>query len=77
MTATQIDISRAWKDSTYRDTLSADQIAALPEHPAGVAELSEAELTAAAGGLSPAIAYSASALSGAVVGSISVYVTTR
>lgn len=75
--STQIDITRAWKDSDYRGSLSDAQLASVPAHPAGVAELSEAELMNASGGISPLIAYSASALSGAIVGSASVYITTR
>lgn len=75
--STQIDITRAWKDTSYRNTLSEAQLASIPAHPSGVAELSEAELMNAAGGATPLIAYSASALSGAIVGSASVYITTR
>ena len=44
------DIIRAWKDDEYRRTLSAAQRAALPAHPAGIIELTEAELATVAGG---------------------------
>jgi mersacidin/lichenicidin family type 2 lantibiotic len=44
-----IDIIRAWKDKEYRDSLTAEQRAALPENPAGLEELSEAELGEVAG----------------------------
>lgn len=71
------DVARAWKDESYRESLTSDQLAALPAHPAGIAELSEEELVAAAGGISPLIAYSASALAGTIVGGSSVYITTR
>lgn len=40
-----LDIIRAWKDKTYRNSLSADELAQLPEHPAGAIELTDDELT--------------------------------
>ncbi len=43
------DVIRAWIDPEYRATLSDEQIAALPAHPAGLIELSDAELASAAG----------------------------
>jgi mersacidin/lichenicidin family type 2 lantibiotic len=46
----KIDIARAWKDEEYRNSLSADELAQLPAHPAGAFELSENELEAAHGG---------------------------
>jgi mersacidin/lichenicidin family type 2 lantibiotic len=45
------DIIRAWKDARYRNGLSAEEQAALPEHPAGSIELDEEELDAVIGGL--------------------------
>ncbi|SRR5581483_8809681 len=39
-----IDIVRAWKDETYRRSLSQEQQAQLPANPAGELELSDAEL---------------------------------
>src|SRR5690349_9158527 len=39
-----IDIVRAWKDATYRASLSAEEQAQLPTNPAGAVELSDAEL---------------------------------
>ncbi len=39
-----MDIVRAWKDATYRQSLSAEQQANLPVNPAGEVELSDAEL---------------------------------
>ena len=44
------DIIRAWKDEEYRLSLSEEQRAVLPEHPAGLIELADAELDDAAGG---------------------------
>ncbi len=39
-----LDIIRAWKDEHYRETLSTGEQAQLPENPAGVIELDDAEL---------------------------------
>ena len=44
------DIIRAWKDEAYRDSLSTDEQALLPEHPAGLIELTDHELAGVAGG---------------------------
>ena len=41
---------RAWKDPYYRATLSPEERASMPEHPAGLVELSDAELENASGG---------------------------
>jgi mersacidin/lichenicidin family type 2 lantibiotic len=35
---------RAWEDPEFRSTLSAEELAGLPEHPAGAIELTDAEL---------------------------------
>ena len=43
-------IIRAWEDPEFRDSLSADELAALPEHPAGVIELTDVELGHVLGG---------------------------
>jgi mersacidin/lichenicidin family type 2 lantibiotic len=45
-----IDIIRAWKDESYRASLSADERAAMPENPAGPVELTDMDLGAVAGG---------------------------
>lgn len=45
-----LDIIRAWKDEEYRLSLSEEQRAVLPEHPAGLIELEDADLDNAAGG---------------------------
>jgi mersacidin/lichenicidin family type 2 lantibiotic len=39
----RLDIIRAWKDESYRLSLSADQLAGLPANPAGAVELTDAE----------------------------------
>jgi mersacidin/lichenicidin family type 2 lantibiotic len=48
-----LDIIRAWKDEEYRLSLSEEQRALLPEHPAGLIELTDADLDNAAGGRMP------------------------
>jgi mersacidin/lichenicidin family type 2 lantibiotic len=40
----KIDIVRAWKDATYRASLSVKEQAQLPANPAGAVELSDSEL---------------------------------
>ncbi|NKQ57766.1 mersacidin/lichenicidin family type 2 lantibiotic [Amycolatopsis sp. K13G38] len=42
---------RAWEDPEYRSSLSADDLAALPQHPAGAIELTDAELGEVLGGI--------------------------
>jgi mersacidin/lichenicidin family type 2 lantibiotic len=54
------DIIRAWKDVSYRNSLSAEERAALPANPAGSIELDDGELNAVIGGLDePGISVSA------------------
>ena len=50
-----IDVIRAWKDDTYRDNLTGEQRAMLPENPAGAIELTEAELASVDGAITPVI----------------------
>jgi mersacidin/lichenicidin family type 2 lantibiotic len=38
------EIVRAWKDEDYRDTLTAERGAELPQHPAGAIEFEQPEL---------------------------------
>src|SRR5690349_9502361 len=45
-----MDIIRAWKDAEYRRSLTADELAELPENPAGMVELTDEDL----GGISAA-----------------------
>ncbi len=47
------DIIRAWKDEEYRLSLSKAERDKLPEHPAGVIELTDVELSMVAGGKGP------------------------
>ena len=44
------DVIRAWKDVEYRASLSASEIDMLPAHPAGLVEISDADLGGVAGG---------------------------
>jgi mersacidin/lichenicidin family type 2 lantibiotic len=43
------DIIRAWKDAEYRESLNQHQRALLPEHPAGLIELTDADIGLVAG----------------------------
>lgn len=45
----KFDVIRAWKDTTYRASLNAEEQAMLPASPAGEFELSEADLVAVNG----------------------------
>ncbi len=47
------NIIRAWKDEDFRRRLSAAERASLPEHPAGLIDLTAAELDALTGGAIP------------------------
>src|SRR4051812_40434635 len=44
MSEPRVDVIRAWKDAEYRESLSEADRAALPENPAGMTEVSDAEL---------------------------------
>ncbi len=46
----KLDIARAWKDEAYRQSLSSEELALLPENPAGELELNDAELGSVQGG---------------------------
>jgi mersacidin/lichenicidin family type 2 lantibiotic len=46
----KFDIIRAWKDASYRNSLSAEELALLPSNPAGEIELTDADLEAVNGG---------------------------
>jgi mersacidin/lichenicidin family type 2 lantibiotic len=43
------NIVRAWKDETYRQSLSSEEVAMLPANPAGEIELTDVELAAVCG----------------------------
>jgi mersacidin/lichenicidin family type 2 lantibiotic len=46
----KINIIRAWKDEDYRNSLSDAERAVLPENPAGVLELADADVAGVNGG---------------------------
>ena len=45
------DVIRAWKDPLYRASLSREEQAVLPAHPAGLIELREEDLKSVSGGI--------------------------
>ena len=47
----KVDVIRAWKDPLYRASLSAEEVAQIPAHPAGLIELEDRELREATGGV--------------------------
>jgi len=46
----KLDIVRAWKDETYRQSLSEEQSSLLPANPAGTLELADTDLMSVYGG---------------------------
>jgi len=46
----KFDVVRAWKDAMYRKSLSSEELATLPQCPAGELELTDADLDAVQGG---------------------------
>jgi mersacidin/lichenicidin family type 2 lantibiotic len=44
---------RAWKDPEYRATLSPEELALVPSNPAGLIDLTDAELGEVTGGAAP------------------------
>ena len=48
----KIDVVRAWRDAEYRNSLSEEERAGLPEHPAGLARIDEELLKGVVGGAS-------------------------
>ncbi len=46
---THEQIIRAWKDEDYRQSMSGEELSALPAHPAGLVELSDESLGNIAG----------------------------
>lgn len=50
-----VDLIRAWKDESYRESLTPEQRAAVPANPAGAVELSEEELAGVDGAMTPVI----------------------
>ena len=50
-----VDIIRAWTDSEYRESLSDAQRAELPDNPAGMVTLDDADLARMSGGARPIV----------------------
>lgn len=50
-------IIRAWKDEDFRNSLSDAERSLLPEHPAGLVELTDTELRAVGGMTGPKCSY--------------------
>jgi mersacidin/lichenicidin family type 2 lantibiotic len=46
-----VDVVRAWKDPEYRKTLTPEELASLPENPAGAAEVSDEDIGNVSGGV--------------------------
>jgi mersacidin/lichenicidin family type 2 lantibiotic len=46
----KFDIVRVWKDESYRQSLSNEQLSQFPENPAGAIELTDTELESVFGG---------------------------
>jgi mersacidin/lichenicidin family type 2 lantibiotic len=46
----QNDVIRSWKDAKFRNSLSANELANLPENPAGAVELNTEDLVMVNGG---------------------------
>jgi mersacidin/lichenicidin family type 2 lantibiotic len=47
------NIIRAWKDEAFRNSLSEKERALLPEHPAGLVELTDVQIRGASGARPP------------------------
>ena len=47
----KVDVVRAWRDEEYRNSLSPEELAGLPENPAGVAKVEESSLRNVYGGI--------------------------
>jgi mersacidin/lichenicidin family type 2 lantibiotic len=48
-----VDVVRAWKDPEYRKTLTPEELASLPENPAGASEVSDEDVGSVSGGVKP------------------------
>jgi mersacidin/lichenicidin family type 2 lantibiotic len=52
-----VDVIRAWKEANYRKGLSREELASLPQNPAGLIDLSDTELEGVTGGLAAGTEY--------------------
>jgi mersacidin/lichenicidin family type 2 lantibiotic len=50
MSMKKIDVVRAWRDEEYRNSLTPEELASLPENPAGVAVVEDSVLRSITGG---------------------------
>lgn len=57
-----LDVVRAWKDPKYRAGLSADELAGLPAHPAGIIDLEDADLGNSHGGTTSLVCWTISTI---------------
>ncbi|HJX26844.1 MAG TPA: mersacidin/lichenicidin family type 2 lantibiotic [Thermoanaerobaculia bacterium] len=46
----KIDVVRAWRDEEYRNSLTPEELASLPENPAGLAVVQDSVLRSVTGG---------------------------
>ena len=60
------NIIRAWKDENFRNGLSDEQRSLLPDHPAGIIELADVQLTEVAGGQKITLASDEACFSGII-----------
>ncbi|HEX7200167.1 MAG TPA: mersacidin/lichenicidin family type 2 lantibiotic [Dongiaceae bacterium] len=60
----KIDLIRAWKDPLYRSSLTPEELAALPGHPAGLIELSDEQLGQISGAITTALTCTAHTFAG-------------
>jgi mersacidin/lichenicidin family type 2 lantibiotic len=49
----KVDVVRAWRDEEYRNSLTDEERASLPENPAGMAVVKDSVLDSIAGGCGP------------------------
>lgn len=61
-------VTRAWKDEKYRNSLPTEVREKLPPPPEGASEMSDAELEAAAGGITPGFVVAGYAAGGLAAG---------
>ena len=67
------DIIRAWKDEAFRESLALDLQKHVPDHPAGMIEISDEDLYDAAGGSTPLCFYSGFTISVSITYEIGSY----
>jgi mersacidin/lichenicidin family type 2 lantibiotic len=53
----KLDVARAWRDEEYRNSLTDEERASLPENPAGMATVDDSALRSITGGARSSIPY--------------------